>query len=91
MFSTTELPTDNIYTILVAFNLIDLHYYVEHNNDEMMKNGRVPKYTFELPSLTNEPNVVRRPAVVHMIAIIMEKDKMYFIATISVGGPTVAI
>ena len=56
-----------------------------------MKNGRVPKYTFELPRLTNEPNVVRRPAVVHMIAIIMEKDKMYFITTISVGGPTVVI
>lgn len=56
----------------------------------MAKKG-VPKYTFELPRLTNEPNVVRRPAVVHMIAIIMENHKMYFIATISVGGPIVVI
>ena len=39
-----------------------------------------------LPTTTNQPRLLRRPAVVHMIANITEKDKVYFLATISVGG-----
>ena len=53
---------------------------------EMMKNERVPKYTIELPGTTNQPRHLRRPAVVHMIANIVEKRTVYFLATISVGG-----